>query len=88
MDCGFHTKRDRWDTLGFSKEEISWFHIGNSESDISRWRKAHFFQVLGTTEPFRIFRLSVYIRAVLPVNFPEQFELCLYFKYSRSYEAL
>ena len=32
-----------------------------------------FFKSLGTTEPFRIFRLSVYIHVVLPVNFPEQF---------------
>ena len=41
----------------------------------------------GTTELFRIFRLSVYIHDVLPVNYAEEFELCFYFKYSRSYEG-
>ena len=27
MHCGLHTKRDRWDTVSFSKEEILRFHI-------------------------------------------------------------
>ena len=30
---------------------------------------------------------SVYINVVLLINFPEQFELCFYFKYSRSYKV-
>ena len=30
----------------------------------------------------RSLRLSVYINVVFLINFPEQFELCFYFKYS------
>ena len=69
--------------LGFSKEEISRFHI---ESGGSLGRKVHFFQ-LRTTKISRSLRLSVYINVVLLINFPEQFELCFYFKYSRSYKV-
>ena len=71
-----------------SKEEISRFHIWDFESDKSLGKKFIFFKSLETTEPSRIFRPCVKIHVFLPVNFPEQFEPCFYFKYSRSYEAL
>ena len=32
MHCGFHTKTGRWDTLSFSKEEISGFHSRSYEA--------------------------------------------------------
>ena len=32
-------------------------------------------------------RPSVYINVVLLINFPEQFELSFYFKYSRNYKV-
>ena len=50
--------------------------------------KFTFFNSLGTTKISRSLRLSVYINVVLLINFPEQFELCFYFKYSRSYKVL
>ena len=34
-----------------------------------------------------LFCKSVYIHVVLSVSFPEQFELCFYFEYSRSYKV-
>ena len=40
---------------------------------------------LGTTKISRSLRLSVHINVI---NFPEQFELCFYFKYSKSYKVL
>ena len=84
VHCGFHTKEVEF----FSKEKISSFI-----SEILRvinllGEKFVFFKSFGTTEPFRVFTLSVYIHVVLPVNFPEQFEVRFCFKYSRSYEAL
>ena len=36
---------------------------------------------LGTTKISKSLILSVYINVVLLINFPEQFELCFYFKY-------
>ena len=71
--------------LVFSKEEISRFHIYNFESGRSLGRKVHFFNSLGTTKISKSLRLSVHINLVLLINFLEQFELCLYLKYSRSY---
>ena len=44
--------------------------------------KFTFFNSLGATKISRSLRLSVNI------NFPEQFESCFYFKYSRSYKVL
>ena len=83
------TQRDRGGLrLVFSKEEISRFHLRNFESYKSLERKVDCFESLGTTEHFRIFRLSVYIHVVLPISIHEQFELCFYFKYSKSCEAL
>ena len=46
-----------------------------------------FFNSPGTTEISRSLKLSVYISVVLLINFPEQFELCFCFKYSRSYKV-
>ena len=45
--------------------------------------KFTFFNSLGTTKISRRLRLSVYINVILLINFPEQFELFFYFKYSR-----
>ena len=50
--------------------------------------KLTFFNSLGTTKISRSLRLPVCINDVLLINFPEQFELCFYFKYSRSYKVL
>ena len=50
--------------------------------------KFTFVNSLGTTKIPRSRRLSVYINVVLLINFPEQFELCFYFKYSKSYKVL
>ena len=49
--------------------------------------KFTFFNSLGTTKISRSLKLSVYINVVLLINFPEQFELCFYFKDSRSYKV-
>ena len=46
-----------------------------------------FFNSLGTTKVSKGLRLSVYINVVLLINFPGQFELCFYFKYSGSYKV-
>ena len=43
--------------------------------------KFTFFNSLGKTKISRSLKLSVYINVVLLINFPEQFELCFYFKY-------
>ena len=43
--------------------------------------KLTFFSSLGTTKISRSLKRSVYINVVLLINFPEQFELCFYFKY-------
>ena len=48
--------------------------------------KLFFFKPLETTEPFLYF-LFIFMSS-FPVNFPEQFEVCFYYKYLRSYEAL
>ena len=74
--------------LIFSKEEISRFHIGIFESGRSIGRKVHFFQLAWDNQNFQESQTSVYINVVLMINFPEQFELCFYFKYSRSYKVL
>ena len=50
--------------------------------------KFTFFNSLGTTRISGGLRLSVYIIVVLLINFPEQFKLCYYFKYSRSNKVL
>ena len=42
--CDFHTKWGKRDTLSFSKEEISRFHIWNFESGRSLGRNVNFFQ--------------------------------------------
>ena len=49
--------------------------------------KFTFFNSLGRTKMSRSLRLPVYINVVLLINFPEQFELCFHFKYSRSYKV-
>ena len=71
-----------------SKQEISRLHYLNFDSDKSLGRNVHFFNFLGTTEISRISEIFVYTPVVLLKNFPELFELCLLFKYSRSYEVL
>ena len=83
--CDFHTK----DTLSFYQKRRFQGFI----SEIFRvvgllGEKFTFFNSLGTTKISRSLRLSVYINFVLLINFPEQFELCFYFKYSRSYKVL
>ena len=40
------------------------------------------------TKISRSLKLSVYFNVVLLINFSEQFELCFYFKYSRSYKVV
>ena len=40
--------------------------------------KFTFFNSLGTTKISRSLKLSVYINVVLLINFPEQFEVCIY----------
>ena len=50
--------------------------------------KLTFFNSLGTTNIFRSLKRSVYINIVLLIHFPEQFESCFYFKYSRSFKVL
>ena len=47
-----------------------------------------FFNSLGATKVSRSLRLSDYVNGVLLINFPERFELCLHFKYSRNYKVL
>ena len=83
----FRRNEVRGTQLVFSKQENSRFHIRNFESGRSLGRKVHFFNALGTTEISRSLKFSVYTNVVLLTNFPEQFELCFYFKYSRSYKV-
>ena len=72
--------------LIFSKEETSRFHISEIlRAVVLLGEKFTFFNFLGTTKISRSLRLSVNINDVLLINFSEQFELCFYFKYSRSY---
>ena len=47
--------------------------------------KFTFFKSVGITKISRNPRLSIYINVVLLINFSERFELCFYFKYSRTY---
>ena len=62
--------------------EVSYLKFGKSLG-----RKVHFFfKSLGTTEVSGSFRLSLYIDIFLLINIPEQFQLCFFFKYSRSYK--
>ena len=49
-------------------------------------RNLNFFVSLGNAEILRFFEFSVYTEVVLFKTFPQHFELCLYCKYSRSYE--
>ena len=70
--------------LVFSKEEIS-----RSISQILRvvgllGAKFIFLTPLGQLKFPGVSDFPVYINVVLLTNFPEQFELCFYFKYSRS----
>ena len=89
MHCGFHTRRGRWDTLTFfQKKRFQGFISEILRVTSLLGEKFIVFTSLRTTEPFRIFRLSVYIHVVLPVNLSEQFDLCFYFKYSKSYKAV
>ena len=46
-----------------------------------------FFKSLGTTKISRSLKLSEHINVVFLINFPEQFELWFYLKYSRSYKV-
>ena len=50
--------------------------------------KFTFYNSFLTTKISRSLRLPVYINVVLLIHFPEQFELCFYFKDSRSYKVL
>ena len=50
--------------------------------------KPHFFVSLGTAENLEFSKLSSYIEVVPLKPFLYQFKLCLYCKYSRSYEVL
>ena len=75
----------------FTRNEVRGTHLVSSE--ILRvigllGEKFTFFNSLGTTKISRSLRLPVYINVVLLINFPEQLELCVYFKYSRSYKIL
>ena len=88
VHCGFHTKRCRWDTLSFFQKRRFQGFISEILRVINLLREKLFLKSLETTEPFRIFRLFIYIHVVLPVNFPEQFGVCFYFKYLRSYKDL
>ena len=51
-------------------------------------KSSFFFNSLGTNEISIILKISMYVHVVLLVNFPKQFELCFYFKCSRSSEVL
>ena len=84
----FHMKRGKRTHLVFSKRRFQGF-----VSEILRvvgllGEKYFFFNSLGTPKISRNLRLAVYINVVLLINFPEQFELCFYFKYLRSYKVL
>ena len=87
--CDFHTKRGKRDTLSFFEKRRFQGFI----SEILRvvgllGEKFTFSNSFGTTKISRSLKLSVYINVVLLINFPEQSELCFYFKYSRSYKVL
>ena len=88
--CEIRTKWDMWDTTSFSKEDILRFSDLKILRMVSLLREeVHFFNnFLGTTKISTIFELSVYMHVVLLTNFTEHFELCFYFKYSRSYGVL
>ena len=50
--------------------------------------KIMFFKSHRTTKISRTLKVPEYINVLLLINFTEQFELWLYFKYSRSYKVL
>ena len=58
------------------------------ESGKSPGRKSFFVQLPWDTQNFQEFQTFVCINFVLLISFPEQFGLCFYFKYARSYTAL
>ena len=75
--------------MNCTRNEVKGRHFQAFISEILRvvgllGEKFTFFNSLETTKISRSHRLSLYINIVLLINFAEQFELCLYFKYSRS----
>ena len=85
----FHRKLGKRDTLNFFQKRRFQGFISEMLRVVSLLGETFtFFNSLGKTKISRSLRLSVYINFVLLINFPEQFELCFYFKYSRSYKVL
>ena len=87
-DCDFHTKWGKRDTFSFffQKRGFQYF-ISEILRALSLLGETFtFFNSFGTTKISKSLRLSVNINVVLLINFPEQFESCFYFKYSKSYK--
>ena len=72
--------------LVFQKRRFQGFISGILRAINLLGEKGFFFQSLEITEPFLY--LPFIFMSSFPVNFPEQFEVCFYYKYLRSYEAL
>ena len=82
----FTRNQVKMDTLSFFKRGD--FKVSYLKFCKSLGKKVHFFNSLGTSKISNSLKLSIYINAVLLINFPEQFELFFYFKYSRSCKIL
>ena len=77
-----------WDTLSFFKiGDLKVSYLKFSEWQVSG-EKSSRFQLPWDNQISTIVKLSVYTHVVLLINFPEQFELYFYFKYSKSYKVL
>ena len=71
------------DTKVFQKKRFQGFIYENLRVVSLLGEKFPYFICLGTTG---ISRISVHIHVALLENFREQFELCFYSKYSKSYK--
>ena len=85
--CEFQTKCGKRTHLAFWKRRYQGF-ISKILKVVGLLGEKFTFNFLGTTKISKSIRVSVYINVVLVIKSPEQFELCLCFKYSRSYKVL
>ena len=84
--CDFYTKCGKRNTLSFLQKRRFQGSISEHLRVVGLLgEKFTFLNSSETTKIARSLRLSVYFNVVLLINFPEQFELCFCFRYSRSF---
>ena len=84
---GFHKKRGGWDTFSFI-EARGFTVLCLKFLKLSLGRKVNIFKLPRETKISGMCNLFLYIHIALLKNFPKQFELPFYSKYSRCYEVL